>query len=888
MRGTTSKEKRMQSKQVVFLAAALIAAAPAARAAAAVKVTSVEQEGQKLFIHATGKPEFTAFKLSGPPRVVIDLNGGDVSAAAQKVEAHRGGIAGWSGAQFDEGSTHVGRIVVALEADERYDVSAEGSDVVLTVGAAVAAQPQAAQAPAADPNLVLSREDAAEVENPAGKLGRVSVAEKDGAALVHVGADGQIAKFGLVELRNPARLAIDLHGLSGRFGKSDGAALVKGVRFARRDGGIRVVIDAEGATMPKYAVTRTAHGLDIAVGTPKPQQLAAGAKTANANANANPSPEPKRTESSETARPATPKLVQIRAVDLRTTDGRTEVLVALDQPVKFDIERPDAGTSILTLHGAALPDRLERNLDASSLGGPVSVLAAYRVPGAAGEVKVAATMVKGTSDQMTAQKGTLIWKFAGQKAVAQVTAPAPRAAAMASEARAAASQSSVYDTSNYSGRKVDFNVKDIDIKNLLGAIAEISKRNIIVADDVRGTVTIKLRNVPWDQALDIILQSKGLGREDIGNIIRVAPIDTLRAEQKAAAEAYKNRQAVEPLKVRLVPVNYAKADALLPQLKDALTERGTVTVDTRTNTLVVKDVQEALLRAEGIVRNLDTQTPEVLIEARIVEAATSFSRSAGIQWGGNVNFAPTFGNPTGLIFPNLLAVAGAADDAAAPIAGLQGVGTPNFAVNMPAPIGLNSGGGLGFVFGSAGGSANLNLRLSAAENSGTIKTVSSPRVVTVDNVDASISQGVSIPFSQTSAAGVTTTFIEARLELRVTPHVTQEGSIQMRINATNNQPNPQLTGSNGQPSISRREAKTEVLVRDGETTVIGGIYTRRNSEAWNEVPVLSKIPVLGWLFKKKAVTDDRTELLIFITPRIVNRSQSAVAAAPSAGDEGKQ
>jgi len=184
--------------------------------------------------------------------------------------------------------------------------------------------------------------------------------------------------------------------------------------------------------------------------------------------------------------------------------------------------------------------------------------------------------------------------------------------------------------------------------------------------------------------------------------------------------------------------------------------------------------------------------------------------------------------------------------------------------------------------------AKLKINLSAAENSGTIKTISSPRVVTVDNVDASISQGVSIPFSQTSAAGVTTSFIEARLELRVTPHVTQEGSIQMKINATNNQPNPQLTGSNGQPSISRREARTEVLVRDGETTVIGGIYTRRNAEAWNEVPVLSKIPVLGWLFKKKAVSDDRTELLVFITPRIVNRSQSVVAAAPSAADDGKQ
>jgi len=739
---------------------------------------------------------------------------------------------------------------------------------------------QKAAPAAADPDLVLSREDVQEVRRPAHRLGQVTVAEKDGGALVQVRADGEIGKLGILELKNPARLALDLRGVSGRFDKVVGASLVKGVRIGKTAEGTRIVIDGKGEGMPRYRIERVADGLRVQVGEPK---AVAAARQPDI---APPLPLPKLAQP-EVGKVSAPRQVQIRAVDLRTLDNRTEVLVALDEAVRFEVSRPDATSSVLTLHGVALPDRLERNLDASSLGGPVTALSSYRVPGGE-DVKVVATFAKGTLDEMTAQKGTLIWKFGGPRPVAQATAPAPRAAAMASDARTVATHSSVYDATNYTGRKVDFNVKDIDIRNLLGAIAEISKKNIIVADDVRGTVTIKLRNVPWDQALDIVLKSKGLGREDVGNIIRVAPIETLRAEQKSAAEAYRNRQAAEPLKVRLIPVNYAKADQLTGQLKDALTERGTVSVDTRTNTLIVKDVQEALLRAEGIVRNLDTQTPEVLIEARIVEAATSFARQAGIQWGGNVNMAPTFGNPTGLIFPNLLAVAGAADDPSAPTSGLQGVATPNFAVNMPAPIGLNNGGGLGFVFGSAGGAANLNLRLSAAENSGTIKTISSPRVVTVDNVDASISQGVSIPFSQTSAAGVTTSFIEARLELRVTPHVTQEGSIQMKINATNNQPNPQLTGSNGQPSISRREARTEVLVRDGETTVIGGIYTRRNAEAWNEVPVLSKIPVLGWLFKKKAVTDDRTELLVFITPRIVNRSQSVVAGAPSAADDGKQ
>ncbi|HUJ24737.1 MAG TPA: AMIN domain-containing protein, partial [Myxococcales bacterium] len=647
-----------------------------AAASASVKVTSVEAQDGKLIIHATQKPEFTVFKLSGPPRVVIDLNGGDVTAAARQVEVHQGGIAGYSGAQFDEGQTKVGRIVVALEGDAKYDVSSAGSDLVLTVqmpeaakAAAPAVAPKAPAAPA-DPNLVQTRDDAVEVKNPAHKLAGVTVTASSGQAAVKVATDGEIAKYTLTELKNPGRLALDLHGVSGRAASAPGAGLVKGVRVAKHGDGVRVVVDSGSDAMPKYEIARTATGLDVRVGEQKIVEKVA-----------------------EVAKPAAPKsnLVPIRAVELRTIEGRTEVLVAAEATVRFEIIRPDAQTSVLTIHGASLPDRLERNLDASSLGGPVAALASYRVPGTEGDVKVVATVAKGTADDMAAQGGTLIWKFKGAAPVTQAaTTPAPKAAAMASEARAAAAQPNVYDASNYTGRKVDFNVKDIDIKNLLSAIAEISKKNIIVADDVRGSVTIKLRNVPWDQALDIILKSKGLGREDIGNIIRVAPIETLRAEQKAAAEAYKNRQASEPLKVRLIPVNYAKADQLTAQIKDTLTDRGTVSIDSRTNTLIVKDVQEALLRAEGIVRNLDTQTPEVLIEARIVEAATSFSREAGIQWGGNVSFAPTLGNPTGLIFPNILNVAGAADDPAAPIAGLFGPVTggigpaaTNFAVNMP-------------------------------------------------------------------------------------------------------------------------------------------------------------------------------------------------------------
>ena len=936
---------------------ALLLVAGSARAATPVsQISGVEAvAGGKLAIHGSQKPTFTAFKLAEPPRLVVDLTGADVTALPHSVAVTLPGVLGVSTAQFDEGGRKVARLVVALDGDVRYDVAAQGNDLLVSIGGkAEQAAPAAAPGPApknaaaqagsdtvsaapaevasatavsaaADPNLVLTREDKKDVKHPAHKLGAVTVSTLGGKAHVRVATDGEVAHYTLIELQNPGRLALDLQGVTApprASRKLDGQGDIKSVRVAGREGGVRVVLDGQADRLPPYEVNRRADGLEVTMGAPavaaapvkavrpapqietmdlaaKPTPKAEVAKVESTPAPAAvaaPTPEPKVVPidpavqtavkpASETTKVAvSTKFATVKAVDLRTDEGKSELAVVIDGAYTFEVGHPNPTSLVLTLRGVTLPERLERNLDATALGGVVDMISSYHVADRPGEVKVIATLRSSVKDEIEPSKQGLRWKF-GSAPVAQAPAAAPaRAAAMASEAPSGGAN--VLDDRNYTGRRVDLNVKDIDIRNLLSFVSDISKKNIILADDVKGTVTIKLRNVPWDQALDIILKSKGLGKEEVGNIIRVAPLEKLRAEAKEAADAAKVKQTYEPLKVRLIAVNYATATGMVDKVKDALTERGTVSVDVRTNTLIVKDVADSLLRAEGIVRNLDTQTPEVLIESRIVEASTSFSRSVGVQWGGNVAFGPTTGNPTGLVFPSVLQLAGAADDGSAPIGGLGTVTQPNFAVNMPAPIGLNSGGGLGMVFGSAGGAANLNLRLSAAENSGTIKTISSPRVVALDNVESSIGQGVSIPFAQTSAAGVNTQFIEAKLELRVTPHVTQEGSVQMKINATNNQPNPQLTGSNGQPSISRREAKTEVLVKDGDTTVIGGIYTRSNSDAWNEVPVLSRIPIIGWLFKKKAVQDSRTELLIFITPRIVNRSQSVVASGP--GDNGNQ
>ena len=549
---------------------------------------------------------------------------------------------------------------------------------------------------------------------------------------------------------------------------------------------------------------------------------------------------------------------------------------------------------MLSLENAEIAKKLERSLDTSAFHGPVLMVSSFNQP-STGQVKIVATLRGAAArDELAETAEGLAWTFTsgGQN---EAVHPEPSADAEASarsrgevEARTTqtqaagfASEAPAYALSGapqargYTGRRITLDFHDIEIRNLLRLIADVSKKNIVVADDVTGKVTVSLRNVPWDQALDLVLKTKGLGKEEMGNVIRIAKFSDIAKEQEERAKAEAARVPLLPLKVRILPVNFARAGEVASRVKDVLTERGSVSTDERTNVLIVKDVQEALVRAEGLVRNLDTEIPQVLIESRIVEATSNFNRALGVQWGGNAGFAQTTGNPTGALFPNIAQAAGAAGGG--PTTGTAAA--PGYAVNLPAAIGQGQGGGIGFTFGSIGGAFNLNLRLSALENSGVVKTISAPRIATIDNREATIGQGISIPFSQVSASGVNTVFIEAKLELKVTPHVSADGSILLKIKATNNQPNPQLTGANGQPSISKREAETEVLVRDGETTVIGGIYTRQTANRSSEVPFLGKLPLLGYFFRTTSEQDDHTELLIFITPRILNRAAATAGAA---------
>lgn len=724
----------------------------------------------------------------------------------------------------------------------------------LTIGLAPTAD---ALARSGASNVVAREVVRTEADASATAIRDVKISSSSEGTKVHLLLDGTIGTYERLELENPPRLALDLLGVSKAPGarKAEGAEIA-GVRFGVHPDRVRVVFDARGQKLPTYRIDADGEGVSLFFEREKAAAPALAAAPQGAAPSAKPATAPARNAKA---------MARVLDVAFDGDGARQQVDVKLSERIRYEIERPDARTRVLTLRGAEIPSKLVRSLDTSAFAGPVRTVSSFK-DREDGVVRVVVTLAEEARDEVE-QRGTdLRWRFSSQRAEATIVDEAGRVT------RAAADGG---PRGRYTGTRVSFEFKDIDIHNLLRVLAEVSKKNIIVADDVRGRVTIRLRNVPWDQALDLVLRSKGLGKEVEGNIIRIAPLKRLQAEREDAAKAQEAKEIAEPLLVRIIPVNYALAQELYPKVRDLLTQRGTLTVDNRTNTLIIKDVSDVIARAQALVQKLDTQTPQVLISSRIVETSTNFSRELGIQWGGNFTASQASANATGLAFPNNVGGSGA-------VPGNVGAGgavpmQPNWAVSFPAGVGESSGGAVGFTFGSAGGAAQLNLRLSALETRGLLKTVSAPKVTTLDNREAVIGQGVSIPFSQVSAAGVNTVFVEAKLELRVTPHVTSDGSILMKIRASNNQPSENVRGANGQPAITKREAQTEVLVKDGDTTVIGGIYTRRSSESVSQIPFLGDIPVLGWFFKSRAASDERTELLIFVSPTIVNRDAALVA-----------
>ncbi len=411
----------------------------------------------------------------------------------------------------------------------------------------------------------------------------------------------------------------------------------------------------------------------------------------------------------------------------------------------------------------------------------------------------------------------------------------------------------------FTGHRVTLDFQGADLRSVLRTFADISGLNIVIDPSITGTVDVALKDVPWDQALDIILKANKLGYATDGTIVRIAPLNVLAQEEEERRKLADAKALAGELSVMTLPLSYAKAQELVPILtRSALSSRGEVQVDSRTNTLIVRDLAERLSTAGELVKALDRPQPQVEIEARIVQTTRDFARAIGVEWGFNGRVDPALGNTTGLAFPNSGSLKG-------DVGGLTGTpGGSNTAVNLRAPAATSA---LGIALGAVNGAVNLDVVLSQLESSGRGRLLSTPRVSTQNNVEAEMTQGVQIPIQTIANNTVTVTFKDAALTLRVTPQITASNTIIMRVfleNATADF----SRAINGIPPIDTQRAVTTVLVADGETTVIGGIYVSVEQVANDRVPLLHRVPLLGWLFKRDQLSDESRELLIFITPRI--------------------
>ncbi|HEK85583.1 MAG TPA: type IV pilus secretin family protein [Candidatus Aminicenantes bacterium] len=416
----------------------------------------------------------------------------------------------------------------------------------------------------------------------------------------------------------------------------------------------------------------------------------------------------------------------------------------------------------------------------------------------------------------------------------------------------------------YSGELISLKFKDADLRDVILFLADFAGLNVIFDPEVRGTVTCNLQEVPWDQALDIVLKQNKMGKVIEGNVLRIAPIDVLSREDEDLRKLKESKELAGPVQVKTITLSYSKARDVQSLLKSKLSKNGEIVIDERTNTLIISEVRDRMELLEKLISVLDTPTPQVSIEARIVEATETFIRNLGIQWGYKGIVDPFYGNQTSIQFPNKIL----ADGSMIPQGIVtKGIGGPlgGYAINLPAPA-FNTA--VGFSFANVLDTFRLDVALSALETSGNGRIISSPKVTTQNNQAAEIIQGRQIPVQTVANFTVTTRYVNAALELRATPQITAEGTIIMNIEIQNNAADfANLV--NGIPPITTQSAKTTVMVPDGGTTVIGGIYRTEDSITRDRVPYLHSIPILGTLFRSFARTRQNRELLIFITPRII-------------------
>ncbi|MGE5237004.1 MAG: type IV pilus secretin PilQ [Acidobacteriota bacterium] len=727
--------------------------------------------------------------------MVVDLPQAVPAEPLAPVSEPQAGLKGATLSVVEEGGARFARLRV------EYDPTARASANALPAGLEVRL------AAASTPAATTGARDLSDL---------LAVADASGVSVLMAG-DGALAGKAFT-LDNPPRVVVDLPGVVNHVARRVhpvGAAGVQRVRVAQFATApqpiVRVVVDLD-EKMP-YKLETTAQGALLRVGA-EPATSAAAVEPASATKVAEAPAQP----------PAPPVPAEPVAEAASTTTAAApppappvEPAVAKPEPVKIVDEPVEAAE--------AAPPVTPPPAQPAAAPGMLTPPDTPPAPQPSAQPPAAADSPWTTSS-------------------AAMVEQANPAVSIAGTTREVESQEK-----HFTGEPISLELKDADIKDVLRSFAKITGLNIVVDPDVSGSVTVQLDNVPWDQALDIILRINRLDYVVENNVLRVARIERLTQEKQQIAEYKRQEEAARPMRTVTKALSYARADAVRGVLTTGnfiLSERGSVVVDPRTNQLIIRDSADRIPGILALIDSLDQPNPQVIIEARIVETTRTFSKALGVNWGFTGLGDAAHGTTTGLKFPNSYAISGQS--------------------NLAVPY----NGIVSMTFADILDAFNLDFALTAAEQDGLVKIVSSPKVTAQNNEKAHIQSGIQIPIQTVANNTVTVQYVDATLALDVTPQITAEGTVLLDIDLKKREPLQGINIAQAQNvPISTRDAKTRVMVRDGGTTVIGGIYQFTDNDQRNGVPGLNKLPLIGWMFKNTQVNTKHDELLIFITPRIV-------------------
>ncbi|AKH22271.1 type IV pilus secretin PilQ [Sedimenticola thiotaurini] len=658
-------------------------------------------------------------------------------------------------------------------------------------------------------------------------------------------ADGPIEKPQMFTTDNPARIALDFFGMSNGLDKKTqaiGIGMARSVTAIEAGDRTRVVVNLIEATGHDVAVNGNQLEITIKGGAAVASSSASGGSMASTVARA--------TGGGEGSTDS------LRNVDFRRGDGgEGQVILTLGNPAAAVDLREEGGRVVLDILDTSLPENLMRKFDVGDFATPVKQ---FEVTSQGDNVHIEIT-TKGEYEHLAYQANDLF---------------TVEFRALTKEEREEIQRRK----ETFTGERLSLNFQDIEVRAVLQLLADFTGLNLVTSDTVTGNITLRLKNVPWDQALSIIMKTRGLSMRQNGNVLLIAPTEEIAAREKLELESQRQIEELAPLFSEYIQLNYAKAEDIQKLLKaegnQLLTpERGNVTYDERTNTLLVRDTAAKLDDIRRLINRLDIAVRQVLIESRVVIANDDFARDIGVRFGLSTQLKQD---------GNFLAINGTEEGYIGNTAGLHegslespaGDGMEGLLVNLPQTLSTDRGGALNFIAGKIG-SYLLQLELSAMQQEGKGEIVSSPRVVTSDQSTAVIKQGVEIPYQEASSSGATSvSFKEAVLKLEVTPHITPDDRVIMDLSI--NKDNADFTRSIlGVPPLDTRSIETSVLVENGETVVLGGVFEREETVGSERIPFFGDLPYVGFMFKQELRTDNNKELLIFVTPKILKDTLSA-------------